>query len=458
MRSRSMSRNMGKSTVAMSMVAICLVAMDMVAICLVGLATACGPSTPTQTPTVAPTSPSQQSTTAPQTTNETTPTNTATQVPTQTETQTQEPTTATPTRTATASPGSPGVPDCAITTGDNGGFRFSTDGGETLSRNASSLSGVMYTWDLDVDPRDADVILQLHQGTLYRSEDAGCTFSRAAIKTLDYDRIFRSPSDPDLLVLTSVWTTTLAVSTNGGQTWNEETGPTEPYALAFDADDKWTWTIVGRGSNLYHRPGMGEKWISRPMPLPSNTSVITAAHATASPGTWLVGTSKGLVRTEDNGLNWTLPTEGLPDTLGDPAEEVLSQVVSAIDFAESNSNVAYMVLNTAALSTNERAIWRSDDGGMSWERKVVNGDFLGEVLITITGGTRVFIDPSDADHALFAFGIYIDNYGTDIFRSSDGLSSLEHANFKGFDELFAMAFGPAGSDVIYVGASTEIPN
>jgi hypothetical protein len=369
--------------------------------------------------------------------------------------------TPTPSPTATALPDRPGVPDCARTAGDAGGFRFSRDGGRSLAPNERAVSGIAYTWDIDVHPTDPDEILELHQGRLFRTRDAGCTFAEVPIPAGNWDAITRAASDPDVIVLSSIFASRLAYSDDGGASWETAELPDDVLHLAIAPDDAWRWTFAGRVPGLWVRPSREARWEARPLPDLGEQQLTSADHAPAAPGTWLVGTMlAGLYRTEDEGQSWEPTSRGLFEPFGGGQIEVGSVVVVSITCAPSNPDIAYTAVNQVPRDVTidgRRGIWRSTDGGRTWALRVVDGQSVDGTPAEITGGTRVFVSPYDPDHAFFAFGSYIDGYGTDLFRSHDGLASLEVSHFDDFYELLALAFGPPGSDVIFVGASSDVP-
>lgn len=385
---------------------------------------------------------------------------------TATATATATPSVASPTATATdtasptaATPSTPGVPACARTTGDAGGLRISLDGGRTVLPGARSLPPIAYTWALLVHPGAPGEVLELHERRVYRSLDAGCTLARVeGAPDGPWTALDRAPSDPRVWVLTSWFEPRIAYTMDDGATWEADGLPEEAMHLAIDPDEPLRWSFVGRSPVRYERASPSVRWVANPIPAAEGETVTAAAHADGPGGTaWLVGTSTdGLLRSAD-GVGWLPANEGLLGTVGAPPEEVTAVVPAWLTLAPSDPNVGYAVVNRVARGASERGIFRTTDGGATWVRAVVDDQDVGGVPARITGGTRVWVDPLDPRRALFAFGSYIEGYGVDLFRSSDGLDTLEASHLGGFYKVYAVAFGPPGSDVLLVGASSDVP-
>jgi hypothetical protein len=271
-----------------------------------------------------------------------------------------------------------------------------------------------------------------------------------------WDDLVRAPSDPDLLVATTVFTNEIGVSHNGGVDWVVESVPDDVVRLAIDPADAGHWVFAGRGA-LYERLSPDQRWTAAPSPV-EELSITAAAHAPTDIREWLVGDAvRGLFRTEDLS-NWVDANSGLDGAVGDPPETVQAIVPVWLAYAPGDASVAYASVNRVGRNQNQRGLWRSDSGGASWSPRVAEGAMVDDRRVELTGGTRVFVSPHDPDHVFFAFGATFNGYGTDIFRSGDGLRSVAVSHFDDFYEMFAMAFGPPGTNVIFVGASSDIPS
>lgn len=384
---------------------------------------------------------------------------------------------ATPTRNATPPPSpsattpapspspsspakTPGVPACAETRGDPGGLRFSRDGGRTLAANRRRLAPMAYTWDIEVDPREPDQLLELHEGRLYRSLDAGCTLSLEAQLPAGgpWDRLTRAPEQPDFLVASSVFARSVAWSEDGGASWQLEEGlPDDVVNLAIAADDPWHWLIAGR-QGMAERRGRETRWALSPLPV-ENDSVVSAAPLPGAWGRWLLGSNfHGPYRWEAEGNRWQAVAPELMAPVGEPPEPVISVVTVWVAVAPGDADVQYLVVNRVGRDQSQRSIWRSGDGGVSWQERVRQDQPVGDRRVTLTGGTRLFVSPHDPDTVFLPYGSFFQGYGTDLFRSSDGLSTLEVSHFDDFYEVMDMAWGPTGTEVVFVAASSDVPS
>jgi hypothetical protein len=138
---------------------------------------------------------------------------------------------------------------------------------------------------------------------------------------------------------------------------------------------------------------------------------------------------------------------------------VVALVVSWVAFDPADADVAYAVVNQVGINQSLRGIWSTPavDIDAPWDRRVTDGQPVGDRTVQLTGGTRVFISPHDPGTVLFAFGATFGGYGTDLFRSDDALVTLAVSHFNDFYEVFALAFGPPSTPVRYVGVSSDIP-
>lgn len=368
--------------------------------------------------------------------------------------------TASPTATVEPTAAVPGVPACRETRGDAGGLRFSLDGGRSLAPNRQRLAPLAYTWDLLQDPRDPQVILELHEGRVYRSRDAGCTLELLGILPagVAWDRLARAPGRPDFLVASSVFAHAAAWSEDGGATWTLERDlPDDVVNLVIAADDPWHWAFAGR-DGMVERAGRAARWSVTPLPV-GGDSIVSAAPLPGRWGDWLLGTNfHGPYRFDAATRIWQAVAPQLREPVGQPPDPVLSVVTVWVAVAPGDADAQFVVVNRVGRVRAQRAIWASVDGGATWRERVVDDQQVGDRRVTLTGGTRLFVSPHDPLAVFLPFGSFFQDYGTDLFRSTDGLETLEVSHFDGFYEVMAMAWGPPDTGVLYVAASSDRPS
>ncbi|MCU0603897.1 MAG: hypothetical protein MUC33_14690 [Desulfobacterales bacterium] len=158
-------------------------------------------------------------------------------------------------------------------------------------------------------------------------------------------------------------------STNGGQTWSAvNTGLTDLYV----------------GSLRMH---------------PSYPQILFAATGNnACSGQYRGKVAGGLFRTADGGASWN--------------QVIAGDILTTVNFSQLHPAIVY------AGSFN--AFYRSDDGGLTWERLAKPWGYkYGPPGISAGFPIDVVVDPDDYDR------LYVNNYGGGVFRSLDGAATWE---------------------------------
>jgi photosystem II stability/assembly factor-like uncharacterized protein len=117
----------------------------------------------------------------------------------------------------------------ALVENEKGGLFRSEDAGATwtlVNENRSVRQRAFYYTHVYADPKNADVVYMQNTG-LYRSSDAGKTINTLAGTHGDHHDLWIDPDDPQHLVDGNDGGG--AVSTNTGQSWTDETFPTEQF-------------------------------------------------------------------------------------------------------------------------------------------------------------------------------------------------------------------------------------
>src|SRR5262245_22741219 len=110
----------------------------------------------------------------------------------------------------------------AIVEADSGGVFRSEDGGETWRRTNDERNLRQRAWyysHIHADPKNPDVVYVLNT-SLYRSVDAGRTFTALRAPHGDHHGLWIAPNDPQRMINSNDGGAT--VSYNGGATWSTE--------------------------------------------------------------------------------------------------------------------------------------------------------------------------------------------------------------------------------------------
>lgn len=149
---------------------------------------------------------------------------------------------------------------------------------------------------------------------------------------------------------------------------------------------------------------------------PGNPQILYAATRTG-----------GLFKSINGGVSWERANHGLP-----------SSIVEAVAIAPSAPDTIYVVVTTGGFSYRE--IWRSTDGGASWE------DLTGEgVSLNIVGSTLTV-------HPRNPRIVFAGSYG--LYRTSDGGTSWSHVETSFY--LDTLILDPARPSTLYAGSDQGV--
>jgi photosystem II stability/assembly factor-like uncharacterized protein len=165
--------------------------------------------------------------------------------------------------------------------------------------------------------------------------------------------------------------------------------PTNPRKLYLGANRVWQTTDAGAhwksispdlSRETWEVPKVVGRYAGTPAAEPSRRGVVyTIAPSPVDSNTIWAGTDDGLIQvTRDNGKRWTNVT---PPEIGPWAK------VSIMDASHSDVNVAYAAINTFHLDDLRPHIFRTHDGGKSWQ-EIVSGIDSGAVINTVKEDTK----------------------------------------------------------------------
>ncbi|MCE5236986.1 hypothetical protein LLH23_00660 [bacterium] len=292
---------------------------------------------------------------------------------------------------------------------------------------------------LACDPRDPDTLyLGCDVGGFYLSRDGGKSWSIQNTGLTDYfvECLAVHPRDSHILLLGCEGG--ICKSTDQGQTWQEKRqgfptperhrfaapvgalcfDPTKPDVL-YAGIGRPRWGKDGAGA-IYRSEDCGESWklITPPGTLPEKA--IVSDLEVAPDGSYvLAATSAGLYRSADGGATWER-AGGLPD------QSVLEAAI-----APGRAQIAYCTLQTTARDDQpwNGGVWRSDDGGRTWTRR-------SEGLSTRVGKTgqssrmtsnlkEIVVDPRDADTVYVGDQAWV---SAGVCKSTNGGQSWQRAS------------------------------
>lgn len=333
---------------------------------------------------------------------------------------------------------------------------FSTDAGDTLAPRQGSLGGVSYT--AGVAALDTpNVLLVAANGTLLRSEDAGCTFTEVGPISTGYTRLVPAP---------------------GGRAYGYEEGYLSLFRVDGDAitplaspGEPGVDGLVGLGVDPrdgdHLRVGLydGTIWDS------------TDAGATFAP----VGTVPDdgcfyqvvfdpadldhvLCGTLDTG-SWLSVDGG--DTWARSKTDVQYSNAFRLAFSPADPNVAWIegieldLHEGQPVGTLIRHVWRSVDGGLTFETVILeNQELEGDGgPANLFNGNFLAPDPVDPGVLWMTYGmppLFGENFAELIRLEPDADAfTIERHTGGDIDDYTAITFNPGAPEVVYFALSSE---
>ena len=325
----------------------------------------------------------------------------------------------------------------------------STDGGVTATMR-SRLDGQPGPEDrVVVDPKNKDVLYIIHGGALSKSVDGGATFTGLVPPVppsgLDVTQIVLSPTDPQVLHASRLYTDSFATSRDGGATWTPRPAPgayggqmvpcaTDPKRLylatasgLYATTDEWTSVaplaapaplglsrtrsalglqaasvdphacdrIAFAGELVWSSSDGGQSIVEASQGI-TNRDVDALEIASSDPSVLYAGSLARLFRTADEGRHWSHVTA---TGLGDRED------ITAITIDGATADTLYVAsFDSATVPATPRKghLYRSVDGG----RTLTALDLTGAMPV-IDGGTpridRLALHGAGSAAPLFVF-------------------------------------------------------
>src|SRR5881394_3401302 len=302
----------------------------------------------------------------------------------------------------------------AIVEADSGGVFRSDDGGETWRRTNDERNLRQRAWyysHIHADPKNPDVVYVLNT-SLYRSVDAGRTFTALRAPHGDHHGLWIAPNDPQRMINSNDGGAT--ISYNGGATWStQDNQPTAqfyhviatthvPYRLCGSQQDNSTVCIASRtdggsiGEKDWYEVGGGESgWIAARADDPD--IVYAGSYSYLSRLDVGTGQERNIFPWPDNPMGW-----GAGDL------KYRFQWTFPVVLSPFNPSVLYAGANVVFRTTNEGQSWEAVSGDLTRNDKSKQGPSGGPITKDNTSveyyNTVFVIAPSTRDSNLIWAG------------------------------------------------------
>lgn len=278
---------------------------------------------------------------------------------------------------------------------ESAGVFRSDDGGATWIRTSGHHglnSRAEYYTRIHADPKNADRIYVLVDDIL-RSDDGGYTYQDVPGTHGDHHEIWIAADNPDRMINANDGGA--SVSLNGGRTWTELDYPTAqmyhvmttsdfPYHVCGAQQDNTTACVPsdGDGSYWYHVAGGESGYI---------------AEDPADKGVFYAGSYRGLLTRYDRETGQAQNVQVWPvNSMGESAgaQRERFQWTFPIVVSPTDPNVLY---------ASSQHVWRSRNGGSSWER--ISPDLTRAEPHTISGEKLLVRNENSQDHYATVFAL-----------------------------------------------------
>jgi|GEM_PF-1937151 len=368
----------------------------------------------------------------------------------------------------------PANPDILYLLSLGGEFFVSTNGGQSLSQ-VSSIGFEDGHVDhheglaLEVDPRDSSRIYVGGISGFYRSSDGGVSFESINEGVVD-DSVFTlavHPSDRDHVLVGNFWSLGVFQTTDAGDSFellegwkHSEKADHYPMEIEFNPKNPNEIYITGEYGFKKSTDG-GISWNSLGGELMFGAHFHGLSLNPENPQILYVGTGKGednalsgahIYRSVDGGLSFEDLKNGFPTQS--------ESNVYVLKVAPSNPSVVYAGVNAhvfvdAPLPTQGLGVYRSDDGGDSWEPRNSSLPSLSPFALAV--------DPSDENHVYVGLGhehahvaasdeeqAHGEEHGKGLYETKDGGASWVYVDSLPAQEISHIEFHPLDPRIVFV--------
>ncbi|HYW51796.1 MAG TPA: glycosyl hydrolase, partial [Gemmatimonadaceae bacterium] len=251
----------------------------------------------------------------------------------------------------------------AVIEHDSGGVYRSNDAGATwsyINRDRKLRQRAWYYSNIVADPKDTNVVYALNVG-FYRSRDGGRTFRESInVPHGDNHDLWIAPNDPMRMIEANDGGAT--VSTNGGKNWTDLDFPTAQF-YHVDASNDYPYQICGaqQDNSTLCGPSRGEGRVNLSdwKDAGGGESGYVTPHPT-KPWIMFAGSYGGLLTRKDMRTGFTRDITVYPvNPMGYSSKDIAVrfQWTFPIVFSRHNPNVVYAAGSKLFRSTNEGESW-----------------------------------------------------------------------------------------------------
>ncbi|MEE4278397.1 MAG: hypothetical protein V2I82_08040 [Halieaceae bacterium] len=224
-------------------------------------------------------------------------------------------------------------------------------------------------------------------------------------------------------------------------------------AVAGIEDDHLTYYMGATGGGVWKTTSAGEEWVNVSDGFFNTTGIGAIDVADSNPNIVYVGTGEGPVRgvktshgdgvykSTDAGKTWT--HMGLENT----------RHISRIHVHPKNPDVVYLAAQGNPWGPNEeRGIYRSTDGGESWEKILYVDEDSGFADMSMDPTDPNFIMATSWDFRRNPWSVKSGGPGSRVYRTTDGGDSWEEVT-KGLPDLkgkMGVSISPANQNIVYL--------
>ena len=352
----------------------------------------------------------------------------------------------------------PTNPDIIYVGAPAGGFWKSTDHGQNWSTTTDFLTNLGVS-DIAIDPTNPDIIY-IATG----DRDAGDTYSYGLMKSIDGGNTFNTTGlsfnitnyyRGNRVLIDPNNTNIIIVATNGGIFRSEDAGVsfTNTYSGINMTDIEFHVTnsniIYGASkgnTSIYKSTDNGVTWSQSGSGLPSTSNVVRACVAVTEDNPQVVYALFGdnnngfyaVYKSTDEGLNWTQQANS-PNLLGWSVNGTDNDGQAWYDLALTVSPTDENILFVGGVNC-----WKSSDGGVSW---TINTHWYGA-----SGTTYMHADEHMLKYNLLNNRVYSGNDGGLYYSDDDGDDWTDISDGLQITQFYSLGVAQTVQDMVITGS------